>query len=152
MESVVVIPFNKIEESERILSKHARDLACVIVDPMPNRVGLIPVTKEYLTMLRNFTRRHGVLLVLDEVISFRLGYHGAQGEFDFKAIQNLPRLFQQSCAIIYERGLARARSQIHQRAPHFGVKRTEGRFRQGDALPSESDGLIVQAEIEVKLE
>ena len=79
MESVVVIPFNKIEESERILSKHARDLACVIVDPMPNRVGLIPVTREYLTMLRNFTRRHGVLLVFDEVISFRLGYHGEQG-------------------------------------------------------------------------
>lgn len=79
MESVVVIPFNKTRESERILTKHAGDLACVIVDPMPNRVGLIPVTNEYLTMLRKFTREHGVLLVFDEVITFRLGYHGAQG-------------------------------------------------------------------------
>jgi glutamate-1-semialdehyde 2,1-aminomutase len=79
MDSVVVIPFNKTQESERILTKHAHDLACVIVDPMPNRVGLIPVTKEYLTMLRDFTRKHSILLVFDEVIAFRLGFHGAQG-------------------------------------------------------------------------
>jgi glutamate-1-semialdehyde 2,1-aminomutase len=79
MDSVVVIPFNKTAESERILAKHAAELACVIVDPMPNRVGLIPATREYLTMLRNFTRAHGILLVFDEVITFRLGYHGAQG-------------------------------------------------------------------------
>jgi glutamate-1-semialdehyde 2,1-aminomutase len=79
MDAVVVIPFNKAQESERILAKHAGELACVIVDPMPNRVGLIPASKEYLTMLREFTRKHGILLVFDEVISFRLGFHGAQG-------------------------------------------------------------------------
>jgi len=81
MESVIVIPFNKTEESERILQKHAHDLACVIVDPMPNRVGLIPATDEYLAMLRAFTRRHDILLVFDEVIAFRLGYHGAQSVY-----------------------------------------------------------------------
>lgn len=78
LESVVVIPFNKADESERILDKHAHELACVIVDPMPNRVGLIPATKEYLSMLRRFTHERGLLLVFDEVISFRLAYHGAQ--------------------------------------------------------------------------
>jgi glutamate-1-semialdehyde 2,1-aminomutase len=79
MDNVVVIPFNKIAESERILTKHARDLACVIIDPMPNRVGLIPATKEYLIMLRDVTLKHGVLLLFDEVIALRLGFHGAQG-------------------------------------------------------------------------
>lgn len=81
LNDVIVIPFNRTEEAERILTAHADELACVLIDPMPNRAGLIPATAEFLEMLRRVTRETGMLLVFDEVISFRLGYAGAQGVF-----------------------------------------------------------------------
>jgi len=81
LDEVIIIPFNRPEESEKILAAHADELACVLVDPMPNRAGLMPATTEYLQMLRRFTMANDMLLVFDEVISFRLGYGGAQGEF-----------------------------------------------------------------------
>ncbi len=78
---VIVIPFNRVAETERILAAHAGELACVLIDPMPNRAGLIPATPEYLDMLRRVTHDNGMALAFDEVISFRLGHAGAQGAF-----------------------------------------------------------------------
>lgn len=78
---VVVIPFNDTEVAERILSEHAEELAAVMIDPMPVRVGMIPAKRAFLDMVRNFTRRTGSLLIFDEVLTFRLGYRGAQNEF-----------------------------------------------------------------------
>ena len=77
---VVVLPFNDTAGARRRLEEHAGELAAVIVDPMPNRSGLIPAAPEFLAMLRDVTRRHGIVLIFDEVISFRVGYHGYPGE------------------------------------------------------------------------
>jgi glutamate-1-semialdehyde 2,1-aminomutase len=76
---VVVIPFNDTERALEILAPHADELAAVIVDPMPQRVGLVPARPDFVAGLRKFTRDHGSLLIFDEVIAFRLGYRGAQG-------------------------------------------------------------------------
>jgi glutamate-1-semialdehyde 2,1-aminomutase len=46
---------------------------------MPNRAGLAPADRAYLEALRKVTREIGALLIFDEVITFRLGYRGAQG-------------------------------------------------------------------------
>ena len=81
LDEVVVIPFNKTDEAERILRTHAAELACVIVDLMPNRAGLIPVTSEYVEMLTRVREDTGILIVLDEVITLRLGYGGGQQVF-----------------------------------------------------------------------
>jgi len=81
LDDVVVIPFNHTAVAERILRQHGKELAAVLVDVMPNRAGLVPVRPEFLHMLRRVTREMGALLILDEVITFRLGYHGAQGRF-----------------------------------------------------------------------
>jgi glutamate-1-semialdehyde 2,1-aminomutase len=81
LEDVVVVPFNDVAAAERILAPHAGDLAAIVLDPMPFRVGLIAATPAFLALVRAFARTHGILLILDEVISFRLGYRGAQGEF-----------------------------------------------------------------------
>jgi len=81
LEDVVVLPFNHTAEAVARIEQHARDLAAVLVDPVPNRVGLVPARVEFLRALRDVTRRHGIVLIFDEVISFRVGYHGAQGAF-----------------------------------------------------------------------
>ncbi|WP_158971308.1 aspartate aminotransferase family protein [Chachezhania sediminis] len=81
LDDVAIIPFNDIERAERILRAKGNDLAAVLVDVMPNRAGLVPASDAFLAMLRRVTKEMGALLILDEVITFRLGYHGAQGRF-----------------------------------------------------------------------
>jgi len=76
----VVLPFNDIESTREIIELHAADLAAVVIDPIVSRMGFVQATPEYLSMVREVTERLGILLVFDEVFSFRAGYHGAQGE------------------------------------------------------------------------
>ena len=76
---VVTIPFNDTEAAVSLIREHGAELACVLVDPMPNRAGLAPADRAYLEALRKVTREVGALLIFDEVITFRLGYRGAQG-------------------------------------------------------------------------
>ncbi|TPI27661.1 aspartate aminotransferase family protein [Mesorhizobium sp. B3-2-1] len=74
---VVVIPFNDVVATKLVLERHKQTLACVIIDPLPSRAGLVPADLAYLRFLREFTDRHGILLISDEVLSFRLSYRGA---------------------------------------------------------------------------
>jgi glutamate-1-semialdehyde 2,1-aminomutase len=81
---VVVIPFNDPQAAREALDRHRGELACVLVDPMPHRAGLIPATSEYLETLRDWTRQDGSLLMLDEVITFRTEVGGMQARYDVK--------------------------------------------------------------------
>ncbi|MBS0333303.1 MAG: aspartate aminotransferase family protein [Proteobacteria bacterium] len=80
LDDVVVLPWNDVETSRRLLEAAGDRLAGVLVDVLPSRLALTPITPEYLAMLRETTTRLGALLILDEVYSLRLGYRGAQGE------------------------------------------------------------------------
>jgi glutamate-1-semialdehyde 2,1-aminomutase len=79
LSDVLTIPFNDAEAAVSLIREHGAELACVLVDPMPNRAGLAPADQSYLEALRQVTREVGALLVFDEVITFRVGYRGAQG-------------------------------------------------------------------------
>ncbi len=79
LSDVITIPFNDTEAAVSLIREHGAELACVLVDPMPNRAGLAPADRSYLKALRQVTREVGALLVFDEVITFRVGYRGAQG-------------------------------------------------------------------------
>lgn len=78
LDDVVIIPFNHPERAIEILDRHAHELAAVLIDPLPHRVGLIPGSAEFLTAIRAWTKDHGALLLFDEVITFRMGFGGAQ--------------------------------------------------------------------------
>ena len=80
LQDTVVLPFNDVAASRAIIEANRHDLAVVVVDPVVSRMGFVQATREYLEMLREVTEQHGILLIFDEVFSFRLGYHGAQGE------------------------------------------------------------------------
>ena len=81
MEDVVVIPFDDVDRSIALLDEHRADLACVLLDLMPHRVGLKPASKAFVAAMREWTARNGALLVLDEVITFRTEYGGAQDQY-----------------------------------------------------------------------
>jgi glutamate-1-semialdehyde 2,1-aminomutase len=78
---VLVLPWNDRDATERLLARHRHEVAAVIVDPLSNRMGFIPPTEGFLEFLRQVTRAHGVLVIFDEVISFRVGMAGAQGRY-----------------------------------------------------------------------
>ena len=79
---VVIIPFNNVERALAILDQHKGELACVLLDLMPHRVGLRPAEPEFVDAIRRWTREDGSLLVLDEVITFRSEVMGAQHAYD----------------------------------------------------------------------
>jgi glutamate-1-semialdehyde 2,1-aminomutase len=78
---VVVLPFNDVAAADRLLREHAGSLAAVMIDPVPNRVGLIPARADYLQALSSLTRELGIVLIIDEVITLRLAPGGAQELF-----------------------------------------------------------------------
>jgi glutamate-1-semialdehyde 2,1-aminomutase len=77
----LVLPWNDRDACEQLLARHRSELAAVLVDPLANRMGFIPAAPGFLDFLRQVTRAHGILLIFDEIISFRVGYHGAQGRY-----------------------------------------------------------------------
>ena len=81
LDDVVVLPFNRTEHALARIEREAGGLAAVVVDPVPNRVGLMPARRDFLHALREVTDKHGIVLIFDEVISFRVSYRGAQGAF-----------------------------------------------------------------------
>jgi glutamate-1-semialdehyde 2,1-aminomutase len=72
----LVALYNDLDAVEAHL--RARDVAAVIVEPVAANMGVVPPADGYLEGLREITRRHGTLLVFDEVITgFRIARGGA---------------------------------------------------------------------------
>ncbi|HVX29590.1 MAG TPA: aspartate aminotransferase family protein [Nitrolancea sp.] len=84
LDDVVVLPFNRIDETRALLRRHRDRLAAVLIDVMPSRVGLVPASPEFVAAVQEECRALGILLISDEVISFRVGYRGAQGAYGFE--------------------------------------------------------------------
>jgi glutamate-1-semialdehyde 2,1-aminomutase len=80
-DAVIVLPFNDIEAVRRIVLRHAPDIACILVEPVPGVAGVLLPEAGFLTGLRTLAEEVGCLLVFDEVISFRVAYGGAQEQF-----------------------------------------------------------------------
>jgi glutamate-1-semialdehyde 2,1-aminomutase len=78
----VVVPVGDREALDRALDEHGDRLACVVFDAMPNRAGLRPAAPAFVDHLREATRERGILLVQDEVLTFRVapgGLHALYG-------------------------------------------------------------------------
>ena len=84
MKHVVALPWNDTEACVAILERHGRDLAALIIDPMLANAGMIPAKPGFLEALREATQRLGILLIFDEVISFRVAPGGAQERFGIR--------------------------------------------------------------------
>ncbi len=84
LDEVVVIPFNRPEAAVATLDEHRGEIACVLIDLMPHRSGLIPAHEDYVSALRDWTRKDGALLVFDEVITFRSEFGGMQARYRAK--------------------------------------------------------------------
>jgi glutamate-1-semialdehyde 2,1-aminomutase len=78
IEDVVILPFNDLEGTTALITAHKDVLAAVIVEPILGSCGYVPAKLEFLQGLRDLTKRLGMLLIFDEVQTFRLSAGGAQ--------------------------------------------------------------------------
>ena len=84
LDDTVIFPFNDIERTLNILDQHADEIACVLIDPVPHRVGLFPATNAFIEAVYHWTRKNNALMVFDEVVTYRVNYGGKQDSFTVK--------------------------------------------------------------------
>jgi glutamate-1-semialdehyde 2,1-aminomutase len=70
------LPFGEEDAFRAAIAEREEDVACVLLDLMPNRVGLAAASRAFAELVRAETRRRNILLIVDEVITFRLGFGG----------------------------------------------------------------------------
>jgi len=76
---VLIAPYNDLETFSRIITRHAQEIAAVIVEPLHRCTTPLA---GFLEGLRDVTLKHDILLIFDEVMTgFRLSYGGAQGYY-----------------------------------------------------------------------
>lgn len=77
-----VLPWNDLEAVEETLEADGEQVAAVIMEPMMLNAGAIAPRPGYLQGVKDSCRRHGALLVYDEIITgFRLAPGGAAERF-----------------------------------------------------------------------
>jgi glutamate-1-semialdehyde 2,1-aminomutase len=75
---ILDLPWADPEGVERTLAGREHEIAAIIIEPIQGAGGLRPAPAQFLHFLREYTQRHGILLVFDEIISFRVGPGGVQ--------------------------------------------------------------------------
>ena len=81
VKDTITLPFGDFEKLKETL-ENDKDIACVIIEPIPANMGLIETEKEYLEKVREITQKENIVLIFDEVISgFRVSLGGTQKIF-----------------------------------------------------------------------
>jgi glutamate-1-semialdehyde 2,1-aminomutase len=81
-ETTIALPYNSIAAVEKAFAERGAQIAAVIVEPVVGNMGCVPPAPGFLEALRELTKRHGALLIFDEVMTgFRVALGGAQQRF-----------------------------------------------------------------------
>lgn len=78
-QEVVLLPPNDRAACENIIEREKDDLAAVLLEPILGVCGFLPNSREFVHRMREITRRYGILLIFDEVVTMPLDVGGAQG-------------------------------------------------------------------------
>jgi glutamate-1-semialdehyde 2,1-aminomutase len=81
----LTLPFNDLAAVERLFAERGAAIAAVIVEPVVGNMGVLVPREGYLQGLLDVCRKHGALLIVDEVMTgFRLGTGGACGLYGIR--------------------------------------------------------------------
>lgn len=81
----LALPFNDINQVRRILQDFPKQIACIIIEPVPGNMGVVPPQKKFLEDIQDLAERHDIVLIFDEVMSgFRVALGGAQELYQIK--------------------------------------------------------------------
>jgi glutamate-1-semialdehyde 2,1-aminomutase len=85
-DNTLLANFNDETSVRELFKKFGDEIACIIVEPVPANMGVVPPKDGYLKFLREITTEYGALLIFDEVITgFRVDYHSAQTYYGVSA-------------------------------------------------------------------
>ncbi len=85
-ENTLTLEYNHIDQVNQLFDRVGDELACLIVEPVAGNMNCIPPVPGFLQCLRDNCTRHGVVLIIDEVMTgFRVGLTGAQGYYGIDA-------------------------------------------------------------------
>lgn len=74
-ENTVVLPFNNIEGTKKILNENTNEVAAIILEPFED--GYIPGNADFMEFLKEYAEKNSILLIFDEVkTGFRVGIGG----------------------------------------------------------------------------
>ena len=80
-QEVILVPPHDVDRVRQVLEGDG-DVAAVMIEPIGSNSGKIPATGATLRQLQEVTRRNGVLLIFDEVVTgFRVSPGGAQAHY-----------------------------------------------------------------------
>jgi glutamate-1-semialdehyde 2,1-aminomutase len=83
--NTLTLPYNDIKAFKALVQKQWKDIACVIVEPVVGNIGCVLPAHGFLETLRRETKKHGIVLIFDEVMTgFRVSYGGAQEYYGIK--------------------------------------------------------------------
>ena len=81
----LTLQYNDVAGVKELFDKIGDEIAGVIVEPVAGNMGVVPAKLEFLQTLSEETKKHGALLIVDEVMTgFRVGIHCAQGLYGIK--------------------------------------------------------------------
>ncbi len=76
--TTAVLPLDDIPALESFFAAHGSEIAALIIEPFPANAGLLIQRPEFMQACRDLTRKHGAILIFDEVITgFRVAAGGA---------------------------------------------------------------------------
>jgi glutamate-1-semialdehyde 2,1-aminomutase len=81
---LLVLPADDAGAAVALLERHGAEIAALLVEPVQGSAGMLALEAGYLRALRDATRRLGIVLVFDEVVSLRVAYGGAEEHFGIK--------------------------------------------------------------------
>ena len=82
LEDVIVLPYNDIEKTKELLTQHSNEIACLIMEPVISGLGYLPLDIKFLEFTREITKELNIVLIYDEIQSYRLAPGGAQELFN----------------------------------------------------------------------
>jgi glutamate-1-semialdehyde 2,1-aminomutase len=81
----LVLPYNDIDATSRIIKDRYKEIACIIVEPVAANMGVVLPKIGFLQGLRELTAKYKIVLIFDEVIcGFRFTFGGVQSLYGIK--------------------------------------------------------------------
>ena len=83
--NTLIIPFNDRDALKKIYKSYGDQIACTIVEPIAGNMNMIKPIPGFLEDLQDISKRHGSLLIFDEVMTgFRVAKGGAQSVYNIE--------------------------------------------------------------------
>ncbi len=83
--NTITLPYNDIPALQKLIEKEWHSIACVIIEPVVGNIGCVLPKQGFLETLRKLTKKYGIVLIFDEVMTgFRVSFGGAQAYYGIR--------------------------------------------------------------------